>query len=152
MGSVCGGDGSAGEDQERGRLTIKETLTERERYKLLLVRDIAEELERLEDHLQELHLQTISSPKMDGMPGGGAQSDPMAVLMIRKQRTEERIAETKERLKKAQSAAKKAIQGLPVAKRLFYEAYFVYGDKLESAAVYAGICQRTGSSYIKQVK
>ena len=102
--------------------------------------------------MQELQLQTVSSPKMDGMPGGGSVSDPMAVLMIRKQRTAERIKQTKERFKRAQKDARAVLVGLPVAKRLFYEAYYVEGDKLESAAAFAGICPRTGSNYIKQLK
>lgn len=128
---------------------IKETLTEKEGYKLRLVRDIAEELERLEDSLQELRMQTISSPKMDGMPHASSHGDAMGALMIQKQRAEERVGHAAERLRKAQNAARRIISGMPAAKRLFYEAYYVEHSKVTIACRIARISESTAYRYLR---
>ena len=114
------------------------------------MRDIAEEIERLEDGLKELEHRTISSPNMDGMPHGSSQGDAMALLMIHKQRQVERIGNALERFKKAQNAARRIIKDMPASKRLFYEAYYVEHGKHSLACMIARISERTGYRYMQQ--
>lgn len=127
----------------------KETLSAQEGYKLRVVKDYAEELDRLRESLAELEGQTIGSPKLDGMPHGGSQSDAMAGRLIRKQRLEERVRDAERQLRRAINTAKRVIAPLPARMRLFYEAYYIEGYKLEDACSYARVCIRTGNTYVR---
>lgn len=118
---------------------------------LLIVKKDVEEVEAQEDYLEELRRQTISSPNMDGMPHGSAQGDAMARLMIRKQQAEERLKYAKEQLERSRQEARHILFRFSTPQRRFYEAYYVEGEKLEAAAMFAGVCKRTACSYIKQV-
>lgn len=127
----------------------KETLTAQEKYKLITVRDIAEEVDRLEERLEELRLHTISSPKLDGMPRSGSQGDAMAVAMIQQQSQVERLERAKKRLKRAQSAARRIVTRLPAPMRLFYEAYYIDGEKVANACAIARISESTAYRYMR---
>lgn len=118
---------------------------------LLIVKKDVEEVEAQEDYLEELRRQTISSPNMDGMPHGSAQGDAMARLMIRKQKAEERLKYAKEQLERSRQEARRILFRFSTPQRRFYEAYYVEGEKLETAAMFAGVSLRTGTRYIGQV-
>ncbi len=126
-------------------------MTREEADKLLAVREIAEELERLEDGLEELKRRTISSPNMDGMPHGSSQGDALPAALIRMQDMEDKLGRTSERLRRAQNAARRIIRQLPVVKRIFYEAYYVEHDKHDAACRVAGISESTGYRYMRQL-
>lgn len=108
-------------------------------------------MERQRGYLEELQRQTIGSPNMDGMPKGTSQGDVMDRLMIRKQEAEERLQRAIRRLERSKRTAGRILSRLDVGMARFYEAYYVNGEKLEAAAVFAGVSPRTGSNYIKLV-
>lgn len=124
-------------------------MSPKEAYKLRSVRDIADELERLEDSLEELRRHTIGSPKLDGMPHSPSQGDAMASVMIRKEQLEERVGRASDRLRKAQNAARRVIAGMPAAKRLFFEAYYIERAKIEQACKAARISESTAYRYMR---
>lgn len=115
---------------------------------LLIVKKDVEEVEAQEDYLEELRRQTISSPNMDGMPHGSAQGDAMARLMIRKQKAEERMQYARENLERSRREAARILSRFDTRQRRFYEAYYMEGDTLEAAAMFAGVSLRTGTRYI----
>lgn len=133
----------------RGADNTKETLAAKEGYKLRIVRDIADELERLEGALEELRQQTISSPRMDGMPHGSSKGDAMASMLVQKQRMEERVGNASDRLRRAQNVARRIIKPMPAAKRLFYEAYYIENGKLATACAIARVSESTAYRYLR---
>lgn len=113
------------------------------------MRDLAKEVQKLQDRLDELKRQTISSPKMDGMPRGGSQCDAMASAIIQKERQEQLLASTQRRFERAAKAAQRVVRDLPAGKRLFYAAYYIDGEKQLTACDIAGISESTGYRYMR---
>lgn len=128
----------------------KETLSAQEKYRLRFVRDLQDEVSRLEERLEEMRLQTISSPKMDGMPHGSSTgSEAMVSALIQMQSQEERVKRAKKRLKRAQSAARKAVEQMPAGMRLFFEAYYIDAEKIGTACSIARISESTAYRYMR---
>ena len=75
----------------------------------------------------------------------------MAGVLIRKQSLEEKLARTSERLRRAQNTARKLIKGMPAAKRIFYEAYYVEHAKHATACRIARISESTAYRYMRQI-
>lgn len=113
------------------------------------MREIAKEVRTLQDGLEELKRQTISSPKMDGMPHGSTQGDGIAAVMIRKEKQEQSLASAQRRLERAAKAAQRVVRSLPSSKRLFYAAYYIDGEKQLTACDVAGISESTGYRYMR---
>lgn len=110
------------------------------------------EIPAIEECIRELRMQTISSPKLDGMPRGGAAGDAMANRLKRLEKYESDLEYTKRRLERLQKAAKRAVNGLEVRRRIFYESYYIGGEKAAVARVEAGIAERTAGKYIADVR
>lgn len=134
-------------------MTTQEQLDERTRNMLQECRDLVNtDIPAIEECIRELRLQTISSPKMDGMPHGSAAGDAMANRLKRLEKYESELAYNKRRLERLQNATKRAIKGLETRRRIFYESYYVAGEKAAVARVEAGIAERTASKYIADVR
>lgn len=127
----------------------KESLSAQEKYKLRTVRDIADEVIRLQERLDELEQQTIASPKLDGMPRSGNTSDAMAAGLIQRQAQAERLQRAQKRLKRAQKAAERIVAPMPARMRLFYQAYYIEGEKLQNACSIARISESTAYRYMR---
>lgn len=106
----------------------------------------------LEECIREMQLQTISSPKMDGMPHGSAAGDAMANRLKRLEKYESELTHNRRRLERLQSAARRAIRALETRRRIFYESYYISGEKAAVARVEAGIAERTAGKYIADVR
>lgn len=109
------------------------------------------EIPAIEECIRELRMQTISSPKLDGMPRGGAVGDAMANRLKRLEKYESDLSFTKRRLERLQKAAKRAVNGLEVRRRIFYESYYIGGEKAAVARAEAGISERSATRYIGDV-
>ena len=134
-------------------MTQNQQLDERTKNMLQECRDLVNtDIPAIEECIREMRLQTISSPKMDGMPHGSAAGDAMANRLKRLEKYESELAYNKRRLERLQNAAKRAIKGLETRRRIFYESYYVDGEKAAVARVEAGIAERTASKYIADVK
>ena len=110
------------------------------------------EIPAIKECIKELQMQTISSPKLDGMPRGGAAGDAMANRLKRLEKYESDLAFTRRRLERLQKAAKRAVNGLEVRRRIFYESYYISGEKAAVARAEAGIAERTAGKYIADVR
>ena len=106
----------------------------------------------LEECIREMQLQTISSPKLDGMPHGSAAGDAMANRLKRLEKYESELAHNRRRLERLQSAARRATRALEARRRIFYESYYVCGEKASVARTEAGISDRTATRYINEVR
>ena len=134
-------------------MTQEQQLDERTKNMLQECRDLVNtDIPAIEECIKELRLQTISSPKMDGMPHGSAAGDAMANRLKRLEKYESELAYNKRRLERLQNATKRAIKGLEMRRRIFYEAYYVNGEKAAVARVEAGIAERTAGKYIADVR
>lgn len=114
-------------------------------------RDLADELDRLRENLQELELHTVSSPKMDGMPKGSTAGDAVGGQVARADSLREKIQRVEKALGKARSAGRKALQGVRAPIRMFCEVYFLENRPLDAACGYARIDKRTGERYRAEV-
>ena len=110
------------------------------------------EIPAIEECIRELRMQTISSPKLDGMPHGGAAGDAMVNRLKRLEKYESELSYNKRRLERLQNATKRAIKGLEMRRRIFYESYYINGEKAAVARAEAGIAERTASKYIADVR
>lgn len=114
-----------------------------------MVRDLVDEAERLQERLDEMQQQTVSSPRLDGMPRGGSQGDAMASALIQRQAQEERLQRAQKRLQKAQKDARRITARLPAPMRLFYEAYYIDSEKIDVSCSIARISESTAYRYIR---
>lgn len=131
---------------------IRETLAEHEKEALTAVQDTAEEVRRLAEGIEELRRQTVSSPRMDGMPRGGGQDDAMSARISRLEDWEKKLRAARRGLARAKRAARLAIARLPAQQRIFYGAYYIDGEKMGTACTLARISARTGSRYAQMVE
>ena len=114
-----------------------------------MVRDLVDEVERLQERLDEMQLQTVSSPRLDGMPRGGSQGDAMASMLIQRQAQEDLLQRAQKRLQKAQKDAERITVRLPAPMRLFYAAYYIDGEKFDAACSIARISESTAYRYLR---
>lgn len=134
-------------------MTQEQQIDGRTRNMLLECRElITKELPALKECIKELRMQTISSPKMDGMPHGSATGDAMANRLKRMEKYESDLEHTLRRLEGLQRAARDAVAALEMRRRIFYESYYICGEKASVARREAGIAERTAGKYIADVR
>jgi hypothetical protein len=134
-------------------VTQEQQLDERTKGILQECRElITEDIPALKECIREIRLQTISSPKLDGMPHGSTTGDAMTNKIKRLERYESDLKCNLRRLERLQSAAKRAVRGLEARRRIFYESYYICGEKAAVARMEAGIAERTASKYIADVR
>ena len=126
-------------------------LTDRERYTLRRARDIADEVQRLQENLTEIDLQTISSPNMDGMPKGSGDGDAMTRRIIRRDRIVGKMQAAQRELDKLRTIGSAALKRTKTPIRMFCDAYYLQFAGLEEACNYARIDKRTGERYCAMI-
>lgn len=112
---------------------------------------LAAKLATTEESIKELRMQTISSPKMDGMPHGSAQGDASAGRLARLEAREREYERDRRDLTLLRQTARRVIKLLDAKRRIFYEAYYIDAEKASAARKEAGISERTASRYINDV-
>ena len=126
---------------------IQTELTEQDKCTLRRCRDLADEVDRLQDNLKEARLHTISSPNMDGMPHGSGDGDAIARQIARADKIAAKLHAAERALKRSRTAAAKGLQKVKAPMRMFCEAYFIEAATFEAAVQYARISPRCGDDY-----
>ena len=127
-------------------------LDERTKNTLRRCRDFAKEVKLREEGLHELRMQTISSPNMDGMPGGSRSVDASTRRLISIEKRERDLERDKRSLETMRRAAGSALEGLKPEQRVFYREYYIEAHKASTARVIAGISERTAMRYLQLIQ
>lgn len=106
----------------------------------------------MEDALCELRRESISSPRMDGMPKGSGEGDQMPRRMARIDDLTRRIERQRARLSKLRRSGERAIYRLEAREKLFVEAYYLRAEKAGVAAILAQISDKSASRYIRRIE
>lgn len=126
-------------------------LTDKDKEMLIRSCDLQEELDRLRECLRELELQTVGSPRTDGMPRGSGGGDAMAGRVISKELLEQKIRTAERALKKSRAAGGKALRNVKAPLRMFCEAFYLEAASFEEALIYARINKRTAERYTAMI-
>ena len=121
---------------------------------LLHVRELHKEKAGALDGLRELKLLSvsISSPNMDGMPKTHGDKDKHAQILARIEKQEQSIAAIDRKIRKAQTAARRALKTQAGSFRIFCETYYVDGLPFDVAQAQSGLRRSRCYDYIKAVK
>lgn len=104
------------------------------------------------DSLRELELQSVSSPKMDGMPKGSGSGDASAQHMIHVEYARNRVKRAKDALQKARRNALRVCRKMEGHMRKFCEAFYVEGFPFDVARVMSGVGERQCYRYVGEVE
>lgn len=115
-------------------------------------RELAQEIQLREEGLKELRAQTISSPKLDGMPRGNVGHNANDNRLIQIEKRERDIERDKRKLERLRNDARRAIRPLKPEQRIFYAEYFIEAQKARAARTMAGISKRTATRYLGEIR
>ena len=130
---------------------IEYQLTDRDRRRLLAVRDAAQELQEAQDALKELELKTVGSPKMDGMPKGSTQGDTSTQHLIHLDFARKKLEKAQIALAKAKHNAYRVCRRLEGHMRKFCEAYYMECFPFDVAQALSGVGERRCYDYIREI-
>lgn len=102
--------------------------------------------------MRELEAQTISSPKMDGMPKGSGAGDASAQHMIYIEYARNRVSRAQAALKRAKSTASRICKRMDGHMKKFCEAFYIEGFPFDVAQALSGVGERQCYRYVSEVE
>lgn len=126
------------------------TISGRDAETLRRARQLQIELRKLRRELDEQRVVALRSIPLDGMPGRCADADRMTARLIRIEKMERKVRDLERHAEAAQWEAKRICWRMKDRKaRMFFEAYYVGAQTLQTSRRIAGIAHRTALQYVR---